>query len=170
MKKLYLLLAAHLIALSSVYAESKPFQLSLTPEIALQERDTLIEGLSLNIWGENEQRAIAFGLVNGSYGSSVGVSLGGLNYAEDYKGIHLGLANYAGGQFSGAQVGWFFGFSGINYAYSLTGLQLGLVNYAETAENGIQIGLINIMNETPGWFDGFPTDVAPAMILLNWRF
>lgn len=169
MKKLFLLLAAHLIALS-VYAESKPFQLSLTPEISLQERDTLIEGLCLNIWGENEQRAIAFGLVNGSYGSSVGLSLGGLNYAEDYKGFQMGLVNYASGQLSGVQSGWIFGFSGINYAYSLTGLQLGLVNYAETAENGIQVGLINIMNETAGWFDGFPTDVAPAMILLNWRF
>lgn len=157
-------------ALASAFSESKPIQLSLTPEIAIHSRETLIEGLCLNIWGENEQKAIALGLVNGSFGDSVGVSLGGLNYAENYTGVHVGLINYTSGQFSGAQAGWFIGFSAINYAGSLTGIQLGLVNYAETAENGIQIGVINIMNETEQWFDNFPNEVAPGMVFVNWRF
>lgn len=168
MKRLTLILLSVLAATAAV-AGSKPVQLSLTPEIAVHSRDTLIEGLSLNLWGENEQRAIAIGLVNGSYGDSAGISLGVLNYAENYKGIHVGIINHAGGRFSGAQIGWLAGFSGINYAYSLTGLQLGLVNYAEKAENGIQIGVINIMNETQLWFDHFPNEVAPGMILVNWR-
>jgi hypothetical protein len=158
------------ITVASAQSESHPIQFSLTPEIASQPRFMLIEGLCLNIWGENEQKAIAFGFVNGSIGNSVGASLGLLNYAENYKGVHLGLINYAGGQFSGAQAGWLMGFSTINYANTLTGVQLGLLNYAETAENGIQIGVINIMNQTEGWFDNFPNEVAPGMIFLNWHF
>ncbi len=152
----------------SVFAQSKPFQLSLTPEIAVQPRFMLIEGLAINLWGENEQRAIALGLVNGSVGDSVGVSLGGLNYAENYTGVHLGLINYTSGQFGGLQCGWLAGFSAINYAGSLTGIQLGIINYAETAENGIQLGVLNIINQTEGWFDNFPNEIAPGMILINW--
>lgn len=167
MKKLMMITLTCLWSISG-HAESKPFQLSLTPEIAVQPRFMLIEGVALNVWGENEQRAIAIGLFNGSFGDSVGASLGLLNYAENYRGVHLGLINYTSGQFGGVQCGWFMGFSGINYAGSLTGVQLGIINYAETAENGIQIGLINIMNQTEGWFDNFPNEVAPGMILLNW--
>lgn len=167
MKKLIPFLAFLFMA-GLIHAESKPFQLSLTPNIALQPRDTLIEGIALNIWGENEQRAIAFGLVNGSYGDSVGLSLGVLNYAEEYTGVHVGIINYASGQFGGVQMGWFMGFGGVNYAGRLTGLQLGLVNYAEEAENGIQIGIINIMNSTEVWFSNFPNELAPGMILINW--
>lgn len=169
MKAFITILAATCVLASAAHAESKPLQLSLTPEIATQARFTLIEGLCLNIWGENEQRAIALGLVNGSIGDSVGVSLGGLNYAENYKGVHIGLINYTSGRFGGAQIGWLVGFSAINYAGHLSGIQLGLVNYAETAENGLQIGVLNIMNETDQWFDNFPEEVAPGMILLNWR-
>lgn len=168
MKKLLLSALACLTA-GSIHAQSsKPVQLSLTPEIAMQPRFTLIEGICLNIWGENEQRAVALGFVNGSFGESVGASLGLLNYAENYKGIHLGFINYTGGQFSGIQGGWLFGFGGVNYAGTLTGLQLGLVNYAESAENGIQIGIINIINQTEAWFDNFPNELAPGMIILNW--
>ena len=166
--KRFLLIAAACFTFSSAFAESRPLQLSLTPEIATQARFMLIEGICLNIWGENEQRAVALGLVNGSIGDSVGLSLGVLNYTENYKGIHLGLINYAGGQFSGAQAGWLFGFSAINYAGSLTGLQLGLVNFAEAAENGFQIGIINIINQNELWFDYLPSELAPGMILLNW--
>ncbi len=158
------------VSASSALAESRPIQFSLTPEIASQPRFMLIEGLCLNIWGENQQKAIALGLVNGSIGESIGLSLGGLNYAENYKGVHLGLINYTGGQFSGVQAGWIMGLSALNYANALTGVQLGLVNYAETAENGIQLGAINIINQTESWFDEFPDAVAPGMIFINWRF
>ncbi len=156
------------LAAGTVFASSKPLQFSLTPEIASQPRFMLIEGLCLNIWGENEQRAIALGLVNGSFGDSVGASFGILNYAENYKGVHFGFINCTSGKFSGAQAGWLLGFGGINYAGQLTGLQLGLVNYAETAENGIQIGIINVINQTEGWFDNFPNELAPGMVLINW--
>lgn len=169
MKK-FLLTVLTCFVLSPAFAQSKAFQLSLTPEIAKQPRFMLIEGLSLNIWGENEQHAIAFGLVNGSYGDSVGASLGIVNYAENYKGIHLGLINSASGQFSGVQCGWLFGFSAINYANALTGLQLGLVNYADTAENGLQLGVLNIINDTETWFGNLPEELAPGMIILNWSF
>jgi hypothetical protein len=167
MKRIYLALLITLSA-AAVFAESKPLQFSLTPEIASQPRFMLIEGLCLNIWGENEQRAFALGFINGSIGDSVGVSLGLLNYAENYKGAHLGFVNYTGGQFGGIQCGWLFGFGAINYAGQLTGLQLGLVNYAESAENGIQIGILNIINQTPGWFDNFPNEIAPGMVIVNW--
>jgi len=167
MKQALLILLMFMTA-SAAFAQSAPLQFSLTPEIASQPRYKLIEGLCLNIWGENEQRAVALGFINGSVGDSVGASLGLLNYAENYTGLHLGFINYASGQFGGVQCGWLMGFGGINYAGQLTGLQLGLVNYAETAENGIQIGIINIMNSTAGWFDNFPNEVAPGMILFNW--
>ena len=167
MKKILLILMS-CFAMHSALGQSEPFQLSLTPEIATQPRFMLIEGLCLNIWGENEQRAIAFGLVNGSYGDSVGAALGVLNYAENYKGVHVGLVNYISGNLGGVQMGWLCGFGGINYAGKLTGLQLGLVNYADSAENGIQLGIINIMNSTEVWFDNFPNEIAPGMILVNW--
>jgi len=63
----------------------------------------------------------------------------------------------------GVQVG------GVNYAGRLTGLQLGLVNYAEAADSAVQVGLVNIMPQNE-WFTGFPGELAPAMILVNWHF
>lgn len=169
MKKV-LLTVLTCFVLGPAFAQSKAFQASLTPEIAKQPRFMLIEGLSLNVWGENEQHAIALGLVNGSVGDSAGASLGILNYAENYKGIHLGLINSASGQFSGVQCGWLLGFSAVNYASALTGLQLGLVNYADTAKNGLQLGVINIMADTKTWFGNLPQNLAPGMIILNWSF
>lgn len=80
----------------------------------------------------------------------------------------VGLINYTRGQFSGVQGGWLFGFSAINYAGTFRGIQLGLVNYSETANNGIQLSIINRINNTELWFNNFPEDVAPAMILVNW--
>jgi hypothetical protein len=147
-------------------AETRSFQASLTPDIAVEAKTTQINGFSLNVWGENPQSGIALGIVNGSTGNSSGISLGLLaNYAESYQGAHLAwVANYASGQFSGLQ--W----AAFNYAGNLHGLQLGLVNYAEASGPAVQIGFINIMNQTKGWFTSFPNEVAPAMVLVNWRF
>ncbi len=151
---------------TGAFAETKGFQLSLTPDVAIQSRTTRIEGVSLNLWGENPQSAISLGVVNGSNGDSSGLSLGLLaNYAENYKGAQLAwIANYTSGQFTGLQ--W----SAFNYAGRLNGLQLGFINFAEASEKGVQIGFINIMNETKQWFSDFPNEVAPAMVLLNWRY
>ncbi len=165
MKKMILIIIACFFA-TSVFAESRSFQASLTPDIAIESSTTHINGVALNLWGENPQSAIALGIVNGSTGNSSGVSLGALaNYAESYKGAHLAwIANYASGQFTGLQ--W----AAFNYARNLHGLQLGFINYAETSDQAVQIGFINIMNQTNEWFTGLPNELAPGMVLINWRF
>lgn len=165
MKKLFLVIVLCCFATGAL-AETRGFQLSLTPDIAIQPKTTQIEGLTLGIWSQNPQNALALGIVNGSTGDSSGLSIGLLaNYSESYRGIQLAwLANYAKGEMKGLQ--W----AAFNYASRLHGLQLGLVNYAETSRKGLQIGLINIMNETRSWFGNLPNEVAPGMVLVNWRF
>jgi hypothetical protein len=165
MKKLMIVVLACVAcaAGSSAYAESKPFQASLTPDIAIHSKDTHIRGVALSIWGQNSQSAFAFGFVNGSTVDSKGFSLGLLNYAERYTGVEWGIVNYASGNFKGWQNGF------VNYAGKLTGLQLGFVNYAETAESGLQIGFINIIKQNE-WFSGFPEGLAKGMVFVNWRF
>ena len=148
------------------HAAAAGFQLSLTPDIAIHPDTTPIEGFSLNVWGENPQRALSLGFINGSSGESSGVSLGLLaNYAENYSGAHLAwFANYASGRFSGLQ--W----SVFNYAETLNGVQLGWVNFADTVEKGLQVGLLNVMKNNTYWFGGMPREVAPMMVLVNWRY
>ena len=164
MKKMLLILVCCLFA-TGAYAATKPFQLSLVPDIALQSQTTHIKGVSLNIWGENPQTGFALGFVNGSTGDSSGLSLGFVaNYAENYKGAQLGLVNYTSAQMAGFQWGF------VNVAEKLHGLQLGFVNYAATADGALQIGLVNIMKETKAWFTEFPEEVTPVMVLVNWRF
>lgn len=178
MKRLLTMLAGILIATGAT-AGSKPLQVSLTPEHALCSRSEKIEGLCLNVWGENQQTAIALGIVNGSTRESAGLSWAViLNYADSYTGIQWGpinytkgimlgwqggLINYTGGSMKGLQSGT------INYAGRLTGLQFGLINYAEKAETGVQIGLVNLMPRNE-WFDRLPDELAPGMIFINWRF
>ena len=179
MKKMLLVLICCLFA-TGAYAETKPFQLSLVPDVALQSQTTYIKGVSLNIWGENQQTGFALGFVNGSTGDSVGFSWGFLgNYAENYKGLQLGLVNYTSAKMTGAQLGFVnytadqmtgFQWGFVNGAEKLHGLQLGLVNYAATADGALQVGLVNIMKETKAWFTEFPEEVTPVMVLVNWRF
>lgn len=178
MKKLLTVLAGITIASGALLA-SEPIQLSLTPEIAIFNRTERIEGLALSIWGENPQSALALGIVNGSTDHSVGLSWSWiLNYADDYQGVQWALVNYTKGDFLGWEAG-FANYTGgsmkgfqsgaVNYAGRLTGLQLGFVNYAETAENGVQIGFVNLIPTNP-WFSGLPDELAPGMIIVNWRF
>lgn len=162
MKKLLFVVSFCLLA-SNVFAENRPFQASLTPEVAIHSKDTRIEGITLSIWGENSQAGLAFGLVNGSYGNSSGISLGIVNYAENYTGVEWGTVNYAKGDFVGFQYGF------INYAKKLKGLQLGFLNIANTAESGLQIGIINIIEKNE-WFEKFPNEFSKGMVLINWRF
>lgn len=177
MKEIILFLGFALMATGAL--ANKPIQLSVTPDISLFGRNERIEGLTLSIWGENPQTALSLGIVNGSTGQSAGLSWALiLNYADSYKGIQwapinyvkndflgwqAGLVNYTDGYMKGLQTGW------VNYAGRLTGLQFGFVNYAQTAETGLQIGLVNIMPQNP-WFTALPDDLAPVMILVNWRF
>ncbi len=149
---------------SGALAESSPFQLSLTPQIAIQDRDIMIEGLSLGIWSENPQKALSLGVVSGSTGKSVGFSWSFLlNYADSYKGVHWSSVNYTKDYF----FGWQWGF--LNYARKIKGLQLGMVNFAETADTALQLGLVNVINENK-WFKEFPDELARGMVLVNWRF
>lgn len=164
MKTIRIGLVVVLTAVGAI-AANRPVQLSLTPDIALFDRSETIEGLTLSIWGENHQRALALGIINGSVGSSSGLSLGLLlNYAEDYTGVQWAPVNYASGEF----VGWQNGF--VNYAGRLTGLQLGLINFAEMADTGVQVGFINVIRENTSWFAELPEELAPAMVFVNWRF
>lgn len=168
-----------LAAASPSLAESRPFQASLTPDFAVHDRGVMIEGLSIGLWGENPQRALALGIANGSTGESAGFSWGLLlNYAETYKGVHWagvnytkqdffgwqsGLINYTDRHLKGLQTGF------VNYTRRAEGVQLGLFNYAETANFALQVGIVNVIRENT-WFRYFPDSVAPAMVFVNWRF
>ncbi len=149
---------------------SAGFQLSLVPEVAIQDRDTEITGVSIGLWNENPGPEFngQFGVVNGATGDSTGFQwmlfLPSIyNYAENYTGAQLGFVNYASGDFVGLQAGT------VNIAGKITGLQWGVVNYAKTARNGMQIGLVNIIADN-AWFKDFPGDLAKGMVLVNWSF
>ncbi|MFT5123142.1 MAG: hypothetical protein ACI9TH_000882 [Kiritimatiellia bacterium] len=179
MKKIIIACSISLATCSAFAAEKAAFQLSLTPDVALQDRETLIEGVTLNIWGENPQKALAIGLVNGSTGDSAGISLAwALNYAENYSGLQYGVVNYTSGDFLGWQSGFvnytkgnFKGLQtgAVNYAGTLTGIQLGFVNFAESAQSGIQLGFLNLIPENE-WFSNLPDQMAKGMIFANWGF
>lgn len=178
MRKLLIILAGLLIA-GGVSARTVPFNASLTPDMALYDRNTMIEGLTLSIWGENPQTSLALGFVNGTTGNSAGLSWAFiLNYADNYTGVQWAMINYATGDVLGWQggivnytEGYMTGLQSgvVNYAGKLTGLQFGVVNYAETAKTGVQIGLVNLIPDNR-WFTELPNELAPVMIFVNWRF
>jgi len=163
LKKILIAIILCFVATSAFAEDSKPFQASLVPEVAIHSRDTRINGFTLNIWGENPQSAFALGFVNGSTGDSKGFSWGLVNYAQNYTGVEWAWVNWASEHFTGWQNGIF------NYAGKLTGLQLGWVNFAKSAQSGVQIGLVNIIDENQ-WFKGFPQELAKGMVFVNWRF
>lgn len=157
--------------------ETAPFQASLTPDIAVEPPTTVINGLSLNIWGENSQHAFTIGFVNGSTGESVGFNWGIFNYDDSYTGVQWGFinfsrmsfkgwqdafVNFSQGDFTGWQDGW------VNMAENFHGLQTGVVNYAGNLR-GVQIGFVNVaMNND--WFDQFPNQLAKGFPIVNWSF
>lgn len=167
-----------LLLVAGTALASAPLQVSITPDIALCRRTTTINGLTLGLWSENPQTALALGVVNGSTGQSAGLSWAFiLNYSENYTGIQWAPINYASGEFLGWQ-GGFVNYAGtmkglqtgtLNITSRLTGLQFGFINYAETVDTGLQIGLINIIPRNPV-FTELPNALAPAMIFVNWRF
>jgi len=178
MKKL-LVITALAISIAGLSAEeSKPFQASLTPDIAIYPKTTQINGLSLSIWGENPQHGVALGIVNGSTGDSCGFTWGLVNYSESYTGVSWAWVNVNKASFTGWQYGWvnvaqgeFTGFQSgwiVNYAKEMHGLQLGLVNYTENL-HGVQIGLANIAMNNP-WFNEFPDKLATGFPIVNWSF
>jgi hypothetical protein len=177
MKTILTLIATVAVA-SLGFAETKPLNLSLTPGIALNDSSDRIEGLTLSLWGENNQKSLALGFVNGTPGASSGVTLGGLNYADDYTGLQSGCVNLVDGDFTGWQDGFVNRTTGsfrglqtgcVNYVGTLTGVQLGIINYAEACDGGLQIGLLNVIADND-WCSGLPDSFAPGMVLVNWSF
>lgn len=149
MKKLLIVALGGFIA-AGVFAETAGFQLSLTPDIAIQDRDTTINGVSIGVWNENPGSQWQIGFVNGSTGDSKGLAwlpyLTFYNYAENYTGAHIGWVNNTSGKF----VGWQDGI--VNIAgENMVGLQSGVVNY--TGEmHGVQLGLVNYSKTgVPSW-------------------
>ncbi len=179
MKKTLALACLVIFMAAGAALASEPIQLSLTPDVAIHSKTTRIEGLSLNIWGENPQTSFALGIVNGFTGTSKGFSLGLLlSYADSYKGFQLGCVNYIKGTMLGGHMGFVnyvessvkgVQVGGVNYAGHLNGLQLGVVNYAASATTGVQIGILNLIPKNQ-WFSAFPDQVAPGMVIVNWRF
>ena len=175
MKKLFSAILISTLTTVSATASSF-FQASLTPEIAIHSKDTVIEGITLNVWGENPQTAFAWGFVNGSTGQSGGFSLSLFNYTEDYTGVQWGILNTSSGKFTGWQDGLvnfadeFVGVQSgaVNFAKNVKGVQLGFFNYTEQL-NGVQIGFANIVKDN-GWFDEFPNKLAKGFVFVNWSF
>ena len=167
MKKLMIIALGCAVA-SGAFAAG--FQASLTPNIAIHDRDTEIAGASIGVWNENPSPKFNWqlGFVNGATGDSVGVQwfifLPTIyNYAENYTGAQVAFVNYTSEKFIGLQTGF------VNIAGTFTGLQLGTVNYAKSAHNGLQIGLVNIIADN-AWFKDFPGDLAQGMVFVNWSF
>ncbi len=173
-----LIIAALAAGVATLKADESAFQASLTPNIAIHPRTTQINGLSLDIWGENPQHSFNLGFVNGCTGDSQGLSWAFFyNYAESYTGVEWALVNHTTKSFTGWQDGWvnydegyFKGLESglVNVAQEAHGLQFGLVNYTETL-NGVQIGLVNVINSNP-WFNEFPDKLAKGFVLVNWSF
>lgn len=174
-----IIFAALVINITALQAdESHFFQASLTPDIAIYPKTTQINGIALDIWGENPQHSLNLGLVNGSTGESSGFAWGLINYSESYTGVSWAVVNVNKTSFTGWQSGWvsvaqdkFVGFQSgwiVTYAKEMHGLQLGLVNYAEEL-HGVQIGLANIVMNN-GWFNEFPDKLATGFPIVNWSF
>ncbi|MDZ8118479.1 hypothetical protein [Pontiella agarivorans] len=182
MKKLMIVAAACALTAGS-FAETAGFQLSLTPDIALQDRDTEIKGVSIGVWNENPGAQWQIGFVNGSTGDSKGFAwlpyLTFYNYAENFSGVHWAWVNNTSGKFVGWQSGIvniaqeeFVGLQSawVNYTAKMHGVQLGLVNYAKTVDEwAFQLGLVNIIEDNP-WFSNLPGELAQGMIIANWSF
>lgn len=178
MKKL-LVIAGLAVSVVSIQAQSTAgFQASLTPDIAIHPKTTQINGVSLDIWGENPQHSFNLGFVNGSTGDSKGLSWAFFyNYSESYTGVQWSIVNHTTKSFVGWQDGWvnynegyFKGFQEgiVNVSMDAHGLQLGLVNYADKL-NGVQVGLANIINSNPN-FSAFPDKLARGFPIVNWSF
>ena len=156
-----------------------PFQASLTPEVAIYNKDATIGGLALNVWGENEVRGLDLGFVNVQKGDSAGLTwslLGGT--VENYKGVILGgfytrstgevlgwqsaLVNFSDGELKGLQSGL------VNFAQDVTGVQFGLFNCSQRL-NGVQVGLVNVVAQN-SWFRHLPGELATGFPFINWSF
>ena len=197
MRKLMIIALVAATAYGTYAEKTAGFQLSLTPDIATQDRDTRIKGVSLGVWNENPHGGWSIGFVSGFTGDSLGFSwipyLNILNYAENYKGVHWGWVNNTSGSFTGWQSGIvnladdFTGFQSglvnishtsatglqwgmVSYAGKMHGVQLGLVNWTKAVDEwAFQLGLVNVIEDNP-WFNNFPGELATGFVIANWSF
>src|SRR5277367_192375 len=93
MKKLLTIIVFATGAAGLQAEESHFFQASLTPDIAIYSKTTQINGIALDIWGENPQHSLNLGFVNGSTGDSCGFTWGLVNYSESYTGVSWAWVN-----------------------------------------------------------------------------
>lgn len=175
MKPSYL---APLVLLAGGAQAQFAFQASLTPDITLHGWNSEVWGLSICVWGENPQKGLALGMVNGSDGHSKGFSWSLFaNYAESYTGMAIAPVNICGDVFVGCQLGVVnisnIDLTGlqigvVNVGEDIHGFQIGLVNYADML-SGVQIGLVNLAHNN-GWFEEFPNKLATGFPIANWSF
>ncbi len=163
MKKI--LLALILFFSASAAMAEVAFNAAIVPDVAIHPRTTRIDGVTLSIYGENETHGFNMGFVNGTTGSSEGMMFGIVNYSDNYFGVNLGLVNFVKGTFRGLQWG------GVNYAENMNGgLQVGVVNFVRHATSCFQVGIINIISDNTQFFTDAQHGLAPAMVIVNWRF
>ena len=132
--KIFILCLISFTIASTTFAKDKkshPFQASLTPGVAVHDRDQTIEGFTISLWGENLQRALSLGVINGSKGDSAGASFGFINYGDSYKGAQFGF---------------------INADDVMNGAQFGFLNFTKKTDTGIQFGFLNFIKENKRWF------------------
>ncbi len=143
---------------STVWAQSRPIQLSLVTPIQIFPESDTIAGLRLNLlYGRNVSvTGLDIGLVNHvTTGSFIGLQHGLVNVVDsDFMGWQHGGVNVTQGRCEGLQWGF------VNYTNEMSGVQFGFVNYAKTMK-GLQIGLVNIIKQG-GQFPVFP--------IVNWSF
>lgn len=143
---------------SSLYAQEKPFQLSLITPVQVVPAGQAIKGVRLNlIYGRNTAvKGVDLGLVNHTTtGVTKGWQTGLVGVVDtDFKGYQDNWVNVTKGRFEGFQSGIY------DHARDMHGFQFGLVNYAETMY-GLQVGLINIIRKGHG---------HPVLPLINWSF
>lgn len=184
MKK-FMIVALGCVLATGATAKTAGFQLSFTPDIAIQDRDTIINGVSIGVWNENPSSTFhwQFGFVNGATGDSTGGQWAVLlptfyNYAENHTGLQWGFVNNTSGKFVGWQNGWIFNYANtfvglqsaaVNISQMGSGVQFGFVNYTASAHNLFQVGVVNIIADNP-WFSNFPQEFAQGFVLVNWSF
>jgi len=176
MKKLFVS-SVILLCVIAARAEETGFQLALTPELQLHPSSVPIHGLSLNLFGQNEQHGVTLGVGNWISSESTGFSLGLLNSSKSYRGVLWGVVNYAEKDFNGWMLGVvngvgqsFTGFQlgAINVTKHADGFQLGAFNYTDDL-HGVQVGAINIVANN-SWFQKLPNQFAPVFPIVNWSF
>ena len=168
--KLFLSVLAAVVILGAVtpavYAQdTKPINLALFDPVQIFKKDIAIEGVRLNIYGNNAGlKGVDIGIANWITGETVGVQWGVINYtAGNFTGWQSAPVQKVGGHMLGLQSGWLASInasgkglqvSGVTISDDYIGLQLGVVNYAVEL-HGIQIGLINII-KNGGMLPFFP--------------